>query len=81
MKRWPSAVAIFVTRIAWTGAILGATIPGLIGLIASIYPTLWLHIFTHDPSVLAPAMIYLRHVAPAYCILGTGSPLASRHKG
>ena len=68
-------------RIAWTGAIVGATIPGLIGLVASIDPLLWLHIFTHDSSVLVPATLYLRHVALAYGVLGTGLALSYASQG
>ena len=45
---------------------------GSIGLLVAIFPTAWLHLFSHDAEVVNEGMAYLRIVAPAYAALGFG---------
>ncbi len=59
-------------RIGWVGGFIGAALTGLIGLLAAIFPDSWLHLFSHDADVLAPAYIYLKTVAPIYFAYGLG---------
>jgi Na+-driven multidrug efflux pump len=54
------------------GGFIGAALTGLIGLLAAIFPDSWLHLFSHDADVLAPAYIYLKTVAPIYFAYGLG---------
>jgi len=68
-------------KIAWTGGLLGVAITEGIGLVVAIFPALWLHLFSHDPSVLAPATTYLRIVAPVYGFLGLGFVLSFASQG
>jgi putative MATE family efflux protein len=68
-------------RIAWTSSFVGAGIAGSIGLIVAIFPMLWLHLFSHDPQVLAAGSTYLRIVAPAYGALGFGFVIAFAAQG
>jgi putative MATE family efflux protein len=68
-------------RIAWTSSYVGAGIAGSIGLIVAIFPMLWLHLFSHDPHVLAAGSTYLRIVAPAYGALGLGFVIAFAAQG
>jgi putative MATE family efflux protein len=68
-------------RIAWTSSFVGAGIAGSIGLIVAIFPMLWLHLFSHDPDVLATGSTYLRIVAPAYGALGLGFVIAFAAQG
>jgi putative MATE family efflux protein len=58
-------------RIAWVGAMTGAAITGTIGVLVAIFPRqLWLHLFSDDLQVLAPAVTYLHIVAPFYGVFG-----------
>lgn len=59
-------------RIAWVGAAVGLIITESIGLTVAAAPTLWLHLFSHEPGVLEPASLYLQIVGPAYGLLGVG---------
>jgi putative MATE family efflux protein len=68
-------------RIAWVGALLGAGVTELIGVVVAIFPDLWLNLFSHDPQVLAPARTYLAIVAPVYGIFGLGFVFAFAAQG
>jgi putative MATE family efflux protein len=68
-------------HIAWIGGGLGALLVGPLGLITAIYPNLWLHLFSHDAAVVAPAAIYLRRVAPVYGLLAFGFSLGFASQG
>ncbi|HEU5094873.1 MAG TPA: MATE family efflux transporter [Reyranella sp.] len=59
-------------HVAWVGVLIGVGITGAIGLVAAIAPSLWLELFTNDPSVLAPGATYLRIVGLAYGLFGFG---------
>src|SRR6202012_1737418 len=58
--------------IGWTSAIAGMIMTGTIGLAVALFPTAWLHLFSHDAEVVREGTIYLRIVAPAYSALGFG---------
>jgi putative MATE family efflux protein len=59
-------------QIAWTGIFVGTGVIGLIGIIISVFPMLWLQFFSDDAAVLEPASSYLRIVGPFYGALGFG---------
>jgi Na+-driven multidrug efflux pump len=59
-------------RIAWTAALMSAGFTGLIGLVAAVYPQLWVGLFSQDPQVLATGAAYLQRVAPFYLFYGLG---------
>src|SRR5689334_2700880 len=51
-------------HIAVVSALVGIGITETIGLVAALFPMLWLTLFTHDPEVLAPGATYLSIVGP-----------------
>ena len=53
-------------RIAWLGAAVGFGVTETVGAIVAIAPTLWLHLFSRDPGVVATGSLYLRTIAPIY---------------
>jgi len=59
-------------HIGWVGGAVGLLLTGTIGLFVAVFPLLWLHLFSHDPDVVAEGVTYLRVVAPAYSALGFG---------
>jgi len=68
-------------RIAWISSAVGLVLAGSIGLIVAIVPSLWLHLFSHDPEVLRLGATYLRIVAPAYAALGFSFVVAFATQG
>jgi putative MATE family efflux protein len=68
-------------RIAWIGGLMGAGLTETIGLLAALFPSAWLHLFSNDAAVLAPAATYLHIVAPAYGALGLGFVLSFAAQG
>src|SRR5262249_52669333 len=40
-------------RIAWTAALLGAAVTETIGVLAALFPHMWIGIFSSDPNVVA----------------------------
>jgi putative MATE family efflux protein len=59
-------------KIGWTSAVVGLVFTGTIGLFIAVFPTAWLHLFSHDAEVVREGTTYLRIVAPAYSALGFG---------
>lgn len=59
-------------RIAWTAAALMAALTGGLGLIAALFPALWMGVFTRDAAVRAAGGAYLRIVGPLHALLGLG---------
>ena len=59
-------------RIAWTAALLGAAVTEAIGVLAALFPHVWISIFSADPNVVAAGSSYLRVVAPFYGFVGLG---------
>ena len=59
-------------RIAWTAAGLTAAITGGLGLLAALFPVLWMGVFTRDATIVAAGAAYLRIVGPLHAFLGLG---------
>jgi putative MATE family efflux protein len=68
-------------RIAWVGAGLAAGLTGSIGLVAAIFPGVWLGLFSRDPHVLAAGARYLTIVGPFYGFFGMGLALYFASQG
>lgn len=59
-------------QVAWLGALLSACLIGSIGMIVTLWPTLWAGIFTANESVLAHASAYFLWVGPCYGFFAVG---------
>jgi putative MATE family efflux protein len=57
-------------RIAWTAGCIAFVSVGLVGTVISIFPDLWVDIFTHDAAVRAASRQYLSTAAPMYAFIG-----------
>jgi len=68
-------------KIGWTSSVVGLLFPGTIGLAVAMFPTSWLHLFSHDAEVVREGTIYLRIVAPAYSALGFGFVMSFAAQG
>ncbi len=68
-------------QIAWTGAVIGGGVTGLIGLVAALAPSVWTKLFDASPAVWAVADQYLRTVAPFYVLFGVGMMLFFASQG
>ena len=62
-------------HVAWTGAAIAFVITETIGLLAALFPKVWLMRFGSDPTMLATGTLYLRIVGPAYGFFGGGLAL------
>ena len=68
-------------RIAWTAGLLSFISVGLIGSFISVFPDLWVNIFTHDPAVRAASQQYLSTAAPMYAFIGLASSMYFSSQG
>lgn len=59
-------------RVAWTGACLSGVLIGAIGLVFSLWPSIWAGLFTSEPAVLAAAGAYLGIAGMAFPAYGFG---------
>ncbi len=59
-------------RVAWTAGTVATAALTVIGVLVTLYPLLWVGLFTRDPVILASASTYLRWVAPFYGLFGLG---------
>ena len=57
-------------RVAWTAGAMGAAGLGSVGLLLSLFPDLWVTIFTKDPGVRTAAALYLHIVGPCFILFG-----------
>jgi Na+-driven multidrug efflux pump len=57
-------------RIALTAGLVSFLSVGLIGTLISIFPDIWVNIFTQDPGVRAASRQYLSTAAPMYAFIG-----------
>ncbi len=57
-------------RVAIVNVLLVAGVVGLVGMVASFFPQLWLGLFTSDSAVMAVGAQYLHVVAPFYAVIG-----------
>ena len=68
-------------RVAWTAAAMGAAGLGSVGLLLSLFPNLWVTIFTKDPGVRAAAALYLHIVGPTFILFGLNLALYFASQG
>jgi Na+-driven multidrug efflux pump len=68
-------------RVAWVGGGAAAVLTGSIGLLAALFPTAWLGLFSADPEVLAAGARYLTIVGPFYGFFGLGLALYFASQG
>ena len=68
-------------RVAWTGAGIAAGVTASIGLLAALFPRLWLGLFTADPQAQAVGVAYLHIVGPFYGFFGLGLALYFASQG
>ena len=57
------------------GLLLGSGAGAVVGLMAAIFPGVWMGLFSTDAAVLTPGISYLTTVGPAYTGLGAGLAL------
>jgi MATE family, multidrug efflux pump len=62
-------------EIAWTGAATVAAACATIGLLAALFPALWMGLFSNDPEIIGLGTWYLRIVGPIYGLYGLGMAL------
>lgn len=68
-------------RVAWVGAAIAFGITQTIGILATLFPMLWMRLFTADPDVQQIGSQYLQIVAPAYGAVGLGLALYFASQG
>ena len=68
-------------RVAWTGAGIAAGVTASLGLLAAVFPRLWLGLFTADPQAQAVGVTYLLIVGPFYGFFGLGLALYFASQG
>lgn len=59
-------------QIVLTGGVVAFVVTEAIGLLAALFPEVWLNLFTHDPQAVAVGSYYLRVVGPAFGFFGLG---------
>jgi Na+-driven multidrug efflux pump len=57
-------------RVAIVNVLFVAGVVGVVGLLVSLFPQLWLGLFTSDSAVMAVGVEYLHVVAPLYAGMG-----------
>jgi putative MATE family efflux protein len=62
-------------RIAWTGGATVGVACAAIGLIAALFPRLWMGLFTDDGEIVRVGASYLQIVGPIYGLYGAGMAL------
>jgi Na+-driven multidrug efflux pump len=68
-------------RVAWTGAGIAAGVTASIGLLAAVFPRVWLGLFTTDAQAQAVGVTYLLIVGPFYGFFGLGLALYFASQG
>jgi putative MATE family efflux protein len=68
-------------RVAWVGTAMAAGVTSAIGILAALFPHVWLGLFTTDPDVLSAGSRYLRMVGPFYGFFGAGLALYFASQG
>jgi len=67
--------------IAWTGGLAVFVVTGAIGLIAAVWPNLWLGWFTTDAAAYRMGAVYLQFAGPMYGMFGLGMALYFASQG
>ena len=62
-------------HVAWTGAATVGAVCAAIGLIAALFPGLWMGLFTGDDEIVRAGASYLQIVGPIYGFYGLGMAL------
>jgi len=68
-------------RVARIASVIAFACTETVGVLLTVFPLLWMHIFTSDMSALAAGSAYLRVVAPSYGFLGVGLMLNFASQG
>ena len=68
-------------RAAWVGAAVATAMSETVGLLACLWPEVWLGLFGHDPAMLAAGAQYLHIVGPFYGMFGLGLALYFASQG
>lgn len=68
-------------RVAWTAGGMAAAGLGTLGLILSLFPQLWVTVFTDDVGVRDAASLYLRFAGPAFIFFGLSLALYFSSQG
>ena len=67
--------------IAWTGAATVGATCATIGLIAALFPRMWLGLFSNDAEIIRVGVWYLHILGPIYGFYGLGMALHSAMQG
>ena len=62
-------------RIAWTGGFAVALTCGSIGLLFTVFPQVWMSLFSEEQEIVRAGSSYLRIVGPIYACYGLGMAL------
>jgi putative MATE family efflux protein len=68
-------------RLAWTGAAVAGLATGALGITVSIWPSLWLNLFTADAGTYAMGSLYLLIAGPFFGMFGAGQTLYFASQG
>lgn len=68
-------------RVAWTAAALSFSILGVVGTLLSIFPELWVSMFTDNPGVRAASSRYLHISSPTLAFIGLNMALYFSSQG
>jgi putative MATE family efflux protein len=67
--------------IGWIGALCAGGLTGFAGLMLSIFPGVWISLFTDDPVAFQSGELYLRIVGPMFALQGIGLSLFFASQG
>jgi Na+-driven multidrug efflux pump len=68
-------------RVAWTAAAVAFVTLGVIGTLLSIFPDLWVSLFTDDPAVRDASRHYLHFSSPMLAFIGLNMALYFSSQG
>ena len=68
-------------RVALTGGVIAFALAEAVGVVAALWPSAWLGLFSTDPGMLATGAEYLRIVGPVYGFFGLGLALYFASQG
>ncbi len=68
-------------RVAWIGVLIAMLTAETVGLLAAVWPAVWLGAFSDDPAVLVTGSAYLRTVGPVFGFFGVDYALYCAARG
>jgi len=68
-------------RIGWTGGLSAAALAGSVGLLLSVFPGIWVDLFTDDAATALSASAYLQIAGPFFAFQGLGLSLYFASQG